>query len=46
MSGMMLAGTSHTLDEDDLWDLPAKDTAQGLSSQLKKYWNAQLEKKK
>lgn len=46
MSEMMHKGTSHTLDEEDLWDLPQEDTAQGLSERLKGYWDAQLEKKR
>lgn len=43
---MMHKGTTHALDEEDLWDLPEEDTAQGLSSRLKKHWLAQLEKKR
>lgn len=43
---MMQKGTTHALDEEDLWDLPPQDTAQGLSDRLKGYWSAQLSKKR
>lgn len=43
---MMHKGTTHALDEEDLWDLPEEDTASGLSSRLKTYWDVQLEKKR
>lgn len=43
---MMAKGTTHALDEEDLWDLPEEDTAQGLSAKLKKHWSVQLAKKR
>lgn len=46
MSGMMQRGTDHTLDEEDLWDLPTKDSAEGLSNELRVQWEQQLKKKK
>ena len=42
----MQTGTKHTLDADDLWELPKKDSAEELSNTLNYYWNIQLKKKK
>lgn len=41
---MMKRGTDHTLDEDDLWDLPTSDQAEGLTQKLGHYWKLQLQK--
>ena len=46
MDSMMYNGTKHTLDEQDLWDLPAEESAEGLSSKLGYYWKQQLQKKR
>lgn len=46
MSGMMKQGTDHTLGEDDLWELPEKDQAEGLTGKLEMYWSQQLMKKR
>lgn len=41
---MMRKGTDHTLDEEDLWNLPEKDTAEALSNSLSTEWKKQLAK--
>ena len=46
MSGMMKQGTDHTLGEDDLWELPEQDQAEGLTGKLELYWSQQLKKKR
>lgn len=46
MSGMMKRGTDHTLDEDDLWELPESDQAEGLTRTLDHYWLKQLKKQR
>jgi hypothetical protein len=45
MSGMMKRGTDHALTEDDLWEMPKQDQAEGLTNRLAERWNRQLEKK-
>lgn len=45
MNGMMRAGTKHTLDEDDLWEMPREDTAEALTGKLTHFWKMQLQKK-
>lgn len=44
MSEMMHQGRNHTLDEQDLWELPKSDTAESLSNKLAYYWKLQLKK--
>lgn len=46
MDSMMARGTKHTLEEEELWDLPPTETAEGLSARLNQHWTKQLAKKK
>ena len=41
---MMYQGTHHTLDEQDLWELPEEETAEKLTNKLSRYWKVQLER--